>query len=129
TKAPPNTKAGDKDAAAPASEPAFSTAAPNFRIRDNVLQFAVPVTVNTLGIHETVIVQTRGGFAKRGDMFIFEPDTLLVGSCPLQRLPIVVDFIRSRFVSAQQLPEDTKKQWSKLANVTIEGNVVKLKMP
>lgn len=119
-------KAGEKAAA---EDETFVTGTPNFRIRDGALQFAVPVTVNWLGASQKVIVQTRGGFVKRGDVYVFEPDTFHVGSCPLQRVPFVVNYVRAKFVEAQAIPEDLKTSWAKLASVSIEGNSLRLVMP
>lgn len=128
--APKPVKPGEK-AAPPAegSEELVATGAPNFRVRDGSLQFAVPVTVNVLGLSQKVIVQTRGGFVKKGDLFIFEPDTFYAGSCPLQRLPMVVDYVRKKFVASQQIPDDLKASWEKLAGVAIDGSTLKLTMP
>jgi hypothetical protein len=125
--APPKPKAGEKEAEE--AQPTFVSGVPNFRVRDGALQFAVPVTVNALGGSRKIIVQTRGGFVKKGDVFVFEPDTFHIGSCPVQRLPFVVSYVRKQFVSSQQIPDDLKAAWLKLASVSIEGNTLKLMMP
>jgi hypothetical protein len=125
----PKAKPGEKGAPEAPPEDTFVTGAPNFRVREGTLQFAVPVTVNALGASRDVIVQTRGGFVKKGEVFVFEPDVFFIGSCPLQRVPFVVDYVRGKFVSAQPIPEELKASWLKLASVAIEGNALKLTMP
>lgn len=123
----PATKAGATPP--PAAPPAgnFVFGSPNFRIQEGALTIAVPVTVNLTG--QKLVVQARGGFEKSGDHFVFSPDTLYVGSCPVQRLPFLAGFVRSQFLSAQAIPEDLVAAWPKLANVAIEGKTLTLTMP
>ena len=60
---------------------------------------------------------------------MFEPETLLVGSCPVQRLPYASTFVTKKFFAAQNFPEDLAAAWPKLAGVAVEGNTLKLTMP
>lgn len=99
---------------------------PNFRIADGKLQVGVPVT---LSIGPKVLVQARGGFVKSGDMYVFEPETILFGSCPVERLPFLNNYLRTKFTSPEMLPEDMLTAWKKLASVTIQGKTLKLTMP
>lgn len=129
-KAGDNAKAADKAApGATASEESLATGVPNFRLHDGALQVGVPVSLNVLGLSRKLIVQTRGGFVKKGEVFAYEPAIFYVGSCPVQRLPFLSDFLRGKFLAAQAIPEDIKLSWAKLANVSIEGNALKLTMP
>ena len=76
-----------------------------------------------------MVVQTRGGFEKQGDVFVYEPDTFYVGSLPLQRIPILANYARAHFLNAQTIPDDIKASWAKLASVSVDGNILNLKMP
>lgn len=105
------------------------TGTPNFRIREGALQVGVPVTIDVLGFSEKVIVQTRGGFKKQGDVFVYQPGVFYIGSLPVQRLPIVPKYARDTFLNSQAIPDDIKGSWPKLANVSIDGNVLSLVMP
>ena len=67
--------------------------------------------------------------AKRGDVFVYEPGEFYIGSLPVTRLPMLADFAREKFLSAQAIPEDVRAAWPKLTNVAVEGNVLKLTMP
>jgi hypothetical protein len=134
--APP--KAGEKAkapekakeaAAAPASDEMIAAGAPNVRINGGELQVGVPVTINALGLGQKVIVQARGGFVKKENGFVYEPSSIYFGSCPVQRLPFVSDYVRTKALSSDAIPEDIKTSWAKLANVSIEGNALKLAMP
>jgi hypothetical protein len=126
----PEKKATDKGGAAEApSEEMFVTATPNFRLRDNRLQIGIPVTLNLLGMAEKVIVQTRGGFEKQGDKFVYEPSEFYVGCLPVTRLPFVSAYAREKFLESQAIPDDIKAAWAKLTAVSVEGNVLKLTMP
>lgn len=124
----PAGKAPDKPAASAASDEMIATGTPNFRLREGALQIGVPVTVSLLGISEKVIMQTRGGFQKRG-VFVYEPEAFYIGSLPLQRLPYLANYAREKFLIAQAVPEDIKAAWPKLANVTVTGNMMTLTMP
>ena len=126
--APKGGKAGDKKAEGAADSP-LATGTPNFRIREGKLQIAVPVNVSVAGIGEKVLVQARGGLAKDGEIFVFQPEELYLGSCPVQRLPFLASYVRSKFSEAQQIPEDIATAWRKLASVSIEDKTLKLTMP
>ncbi len=128
-KADPKAKEPAPAAPAATSDGMFAVGQTNFRVRDGKIQIAAPITVNVLGLGEKVIAQARGGIVKKGDLFVFDADTLYLGSCPVQRLPFISDFVREKFIASQPIPEDIKASWAKLANVTVEGNAVKLTMP
>lgn len=120
-------KPGDKAPAAPDQTVAPGT--PNFRIREGALQVGVPVTISLLGLNQKVIVQTRGGFEKQENVLVYEPTEFYVGSLPLQRLPFLAAYARDHFLDTAAVPEDIKSAWMKLASVSIDGNVLNLKMP
>ncbi|MDO8541857.1 MAG: hypothetical protein Q7S40_15580 [Opitutaceae bacterium] len=124
-------KAAGKDPAdaAPNSDETVAVGAPNVRIRDGILQLAAPVALNVLGVTEKVMVQARGGFVKKGDVFTYEPTEMYVGSCPVQRLPVVSGYVRDKILSAQKIPDEVAASWRKLSNVAVEGNTIRLQMP
>jgi len=135
-----NTLVAAPAAPAPAAKPgeappppppagALATGTPNFRIHDGLLQIAVPVTVNAAGLGQKLTVLAQGKFAKQGDRFVFDPETMYVGSCPVHRLPFVAGYVRSQFIDSLTIPEDLAAAWPKLANVAIEGNTLTLTMP
>ena len=120
---PPATPAGPAEM--------VSAGIPNFRIKDGVLQISVPVQVKValVGLDETVLVLAKGGFAKQGDTFVFTPQSVHVGSCPVERLPMAVDFLIKKFLHTQSIPEPVATAWGKLAEVKIEGSMLRLTMP
>jgi len=124
----PAAKPGEPPAAPPPPG-MIAPGTPNVRIRDGIMQVGVPVTLNVAGLNHSIIVQARGGFEKQGDRFVFAPDTLLVGSCPVERVPILSGYVRSQFLGAKGIPEDVATAWGKLANVAIEGSTLTLSMP
>jgi hypothetical protein len=128
---PPATpaKPGAKAEPAPAAPEGWLAAGePNVRIRNGSMQIGVPVTLNVLGFSQRVIAQARGGFTKDGSVFVYDPSEMYLGSCPIQRLPFVNSFVRSKVLAAHGLPDDITAAWAKLANVTIEGNTLNLAM-
>jgi hypothetical protein len=88
---------------------------------------AVPVTINAAGLGQKLVVQARGNtFEKRGDNFVFVPNTIYVGSCPVHRIPFLSGYVREKLLVPPQLPEDIAAAWPKLTAVTVEGNTLTL---
>ena len=112
---------------APADDALLTPGAVNFRIDGGQVQVGVPVRVNLLDA--TVIVQAAGGFVKKGDTFTFVPKVFYVGSCAVDRLPIVEGLIMGRLFAAQGVPKELTDAWAKLANVSVDGKTLKLAMP
>ena len=144
TAAAPATPAGPppapaKGPAAPGKGPAaeadsgeFRTpGAPNFRIHDGELQISVPVRVKyaLVGLNQSFLVQAKGTIARQGDPFTYVPDTVDVGSCPLQRLPLATGWVMNKILSAQHVPPELAAAWGRLADVTLEPTALKLTMP
>lgn len=129
--APAPAKAGEKksDKKDAGSDTGVALGAPNVRMDNGDFQFGVPIAVSLLGLDEKVIVQSHGGFVKKETGFVYEPSTIYFGSCPVQRLPFLSNFVRKKALESQGLPEDIKASWDKLANVAVEGKTLKLTMP
>lgn len=125
-------------AAAPAQTPGKVSATPedgflnpglvNVRIHEGTFQVSVPVKVkySLVGLDTTVVVVTKGKFEKDGDSYVYEPETVYVGSCPVQRLPMVESFVMGKFFSSARFPADVVAAWDKLSEVSIEGATLKL---
>lgn len=111
-----------------APEQMLTAGSPNFRIREGVMQIGVPVRVSVAGIDRRVIVQARGGFEKRGDVFVFSPDELYVGSCPVQRLPVVSGLVMDRFLTGANVPEELAAAWRNVSEVKVEDSSLQLTM-
>lgn len=99
---------------------------PNFRIADGRLQIGLKCTLNWYGIMQDVTVQTTGTFRKEGDEFVYVPETVFLGSCPLHTLPSVSGLLLSAIASKQKIPDEIRASWAKLNNVTLEGSTLKL---
>lgn len=123
----PAQKPGDKGP--PPDAKTLDVGALNARIHDGKLQLSDTVTVNAMGATFSYIVQATGGFERRDSGFVFVPETFYVGGCPLQRLPLVKDYLLRKLIFAQPAPEDLAAAWPKLAGVAIEGPMLSLKMP
>jgi hypothetical protein len=133
-------KAGEKAPAAKAPAPAAASPAPasadliapgepNFRIHEGVVQLIVPVSFNVLGLTPSVLVTTTGTFEKKDGGYAFQPATLMVGSCPMHRVPFATGLLAKQFLTAKVVPEDIAGAWAKLASVTVDGSSLKLAMP
>ena len=99
---------------------------PNFRIQDGVMQIGVPLTLKAYDTEHEIIMQTRGGFAKVGDTVVFQPKELYIGSCPLERLPAVRDFVIKQIFAKAKLPDDVVALWQNVDEATIEGSMLRL---
>lgn len=120
------------EGAKPAAEGPPALIAPasvNFRIRGGDFQVGVPSTVNLVGYSQPVIFQIRGGFERDGDRFVFEPREFYAGSLAVGRLPFLQGFILNRLVAAKPPPEDVVGAWSRLSNVVVEGDTLRLSLP
>jgi hypothetical protein len=128
--APAPKKPGTKEEPAAEAKPtAIVPSAPNFRIREGEMQIGVPITINALELGLNLVVQARGSFEKQDERFVFTPATLLVGSCPVEKLPFFAGYVMRNIVGAQAVPEDLAAAWGRLTGVTIEGAQLKLDFP
>lgn len=101
----------------------------NFRIADGRLQIGTPVQLNVAGFQSKLQVSVSGGFERDGDKFVFVPQQFYVGSCPIERLPVLPGMILDRVFAGIALPDDLAEAWGRLAAVTIEGPQLQLRMP
>lgn len=115
-------------AGATAGATTITPGALNFRIRESRLQIGMPLQVSVLGLQKRVIVQARGGFEKRGSTFGFAPEEFYVGSCPLQRLPVVGGVVMKQIMARAAMPTELAEAWTKLSDVAIEGSTLRLTM-
>ncbi len=141
----PTSKPGSKSpaAAAPAVAPVIAPApeelppeelitpsVPNFRIRDGVVQIGLESTINPLGYVLPVVVQARGGFAKQDDMFVYVPETVMIGSFPLHRFPhateYLMKFLTEKVTTSEAMPTELLAAWKKVKNIAVEGKVIKV---
>src|SRR4051812_40220514 len=119
-KADPKAKGKEKEKgkeAPPAEEnsgDALAVGAPNVRINGSDIQLGVPVTINALGLGQRVIFQAHGGFVKKDNVFVYEPDQIYFGSCPIQRLPFLAGYVRNKVLEGVKIPEDIKASWVKV---------------
>lgn len=109
-------------------EQMLTAGSPNFRIREGVMQIGVPVRVSVAGLDRRVIVQARGDFEKRGEVFVFSPDELYLGSCPVQRLPLVPRFVMKKFLAGANVPEELATAWKNVSEVKVEGSSLHVTM-
>ncbi len=129
TPKPKAAKPGDKPAPPPANQRMIDAGTLNARMRGGKIQFGDTVTLNVYGFSSSVIVQATGTFTRRGSGFEFDPESFYVGGCPVQRLPFVRGFAMKKLLFTQPAPDDLAAAWAKLADVSIEGSALRLKMP
>lgn len=121
-----------KGAPAPAAKPAeqagatITATAPNFRIRDGVMQVVYKCTANYFGVPVDFTVITTGKFAKSGDEFVYEPTTFYLGSCPLHKLFGLGAPLIHKLTQLHPVSDELKTSWAKLSDVTLEGQTLKL---
>jgi hypothetical protein len=89
----------------------------------------IPVAMSALGAQWTGVVQAEDSFARKDHAFVFEPETVIVGSCSVQKLPYSSTYVTKKFLSSQTLTEDIAAAWPRLASLTVDGSTLKLTMP
>jgi hypothetical protein len=127
--APPAPKPGDKNPPPAPDAKTFDTSALNARIREGRIQFGDTVSFNVFGISGSFVVQSVGTFVKRGPIFEFDPDTFMVGGCPMERLIFIRGWVMKQLLFNHPEPDDVASAWGRLVDVSIDGNKLRLKMP
>jgi len=102
---------------------------PNFRIRDGEVQIGMPVRIDAFGFGMDVVMQTRGRFAKAGDVFVFEAESTTIGACPLDRIPGAKNWVARRVLAMVPVPDEIATAWGSLADVAVVGSTLRLTMP
>jgi len=110
----------------PVPDAIFIPSKPNFKITNDKLQIGLNCTLNWYGMMTDVILQSNGTFTKDGDHFVYTPETVYLGSCPLHLLPAVSGILMSHITSEGKVPDEFRDAWYKLNDVTVSGSVLKL---
>jgi hypothetical protein len=113
-------------AQAPASDSIITPSVLNFRVREGNLQVALPTTINLLGYTFPVVAQARGGFQKQGDMYVFVPKEVMIGSLPLHRFPGAIERLVSEVYGSGRLPESFLAPWRRATSVAVDGDVLRI---
>jgi hypothetical protein len=126
--AAPAPKPGDKGAPPPPpDQKLIEIGVLNARIRDQKVQFGDTATINVLGMSIPLFVQATGVFVRGSSGFEFDPDTLLVGGCPMQRMLFLRGMVMRRLLFTETPPDDVAAAWSKLADVSVNGTKLHLR--
>lgn len=120
-------------AAAPAADGflglSFVPAAPQVRIADS-FQVGAHGTLHYAGSQFPLVVQAQGHFRKQGELFVYQPDKLFIGSLPIHCIPGALNWGVDKLVGAaansESLPENAKTVWKKVSDVAVEGRQVKV---
>lgn len=110
----------------PGSNQVFIPSKPNFKIANDKLQIGLNCTLNWYGMATDVTLQSTGTFTKDGDHFVYTPDTLYLGSCPVHYLPGVSPLLMSHLLAKGRVPDEFRDAWYKLNDVVVNGNSLKL---
>lgn len=115
------------DANQPAAEGGiFQPATPNFHIVDGKLRIGFRCFINWYGMGKDVFVTMTGDIRRSGDRFVFSPDSVYLGSCPVHLLPAVSKPLVSHLLGRKKVPDEINSAWAKLTDVAIEGSTLKL---
>jgi hypothetical protein len=121
-------KPGDKDKPAPPQK-TLDVGPLNARIHAGKIQFSDTASFNVFSVTGSVIVQASGEFKKHGSAYEFDPDVIYVGGCPVQNFMLVRGWIMKKLLFTQPVPDDIAGAWARLADVSIVGSRLRLKMP
>lgn len=125
---PPAPKPGAKpeDAKKPVTDGIFNPGKPNFRIVDGKLQIGAKCLLNWYGLTQEVTVLAVGSFTKSGGVFIYSPEKIFLGSCPVHLLPGVAGPLTGHLISKGKIPDEARAAWAKLDDVSIDAGALKL---
>ncbi|MGE9296959.1 MAG: hypothetical protein ACQKBV_11785 [Puniceicoccales bacterium] len=107
----------------PAGLVVLKPSSPNFRINDGVLYIGMPVEVEAMGSEHKMRYIAEGQFVQAGDEFVFNPETVRLGSAKLP--PVVADSIGQSLMELFKDNEDFPpydKAWESLSQVRVEGD-------
>jgi hypothetical protein len=101
----------------------------DFRIADGALCVGIPAKVTVGARRRLVVLQARGGFARRGDgLVMYAPDEVWAGSFPLHRVPWATRLLMARLPGGQAMPGAGMELWRKISRVTITGREMRVEM-
>ena len=122
---PPEIKNAKPSAKPTAPDKVLSLGAPDFKIKNNEMQVAAPLTISLYGGFTSVIVQAKGTFEKEDGVYTFVPTSILVGSLPLDRVPFAQHLLKKKLEMAAAIPPDFTAAWDKLSEVGLQGGGLK----
>jgi hypothetical protein len=101
----------------------------DFRIADGALCVGLPSKVAAGPRRVPVLIQARGGFARRDDgLVMYAPDEIWVGAFPLHRVPWATQLLMARMPGRQAIPGAGMDLWRKISRVTIAGREMRVEM-
>lgn len=104
----------------------FAVGGPNFSIKDNHLQIAMPCKLNYYGIGTDVWVKITGRFTRTGDSYKFTPVEFYFGSCPLHLIPLTSTYMAGKLLSELKISDEMAQAWGHVTLVIIEGDQLKV---
>lgn len=113
-------------AAAPANNDFLSAGGLNFRLDGDKLHVSQKVLLNYYGLSKEVVMQAEGGFARAGDGFVFRPERVYLGSCPMHMLPGLTPALARALVAKQKVPDDFRAAWARISDVAVDGGLLKI---
>jgi hypothetical protein len=123
----PKTEDKKADGAAAAGSGDFLSASGlNFRVEGDKLHISEKVVLNYYGLAKEVVFQTSGTFARGGESFVFKPDQMYLGSCPLHSLPGMSGMLTKALIAQAKVPDDFRAAWAKITAMAVEGGLVKV---
>ena len=90
------------------------------------MQIGAKCTLSLFGVSQEMTVIATGGFRKSGEHFVFDPETVYVGSCPLHKIPGVTGPLLRKLAALQPVSDEMRAAWDKLTSVSLEGSTLRL---
>ncbi|MCM2276171.1 MAG: hypothetical protein NDI75_15390 [Candidatus Didemnitutus sp.] len=112
--------------AAPADSAFLSASGLNFRLEGERMHVSQKVLFNYFGLTKEVILQSAGGFTRAGEGFVFQPEAVYLGSCPLHAVPGTTGALLGTLLKQQKVPDDFRAAWAKISAIAVEGGLLKV---
>lgn len=103
----------------------FKADLPVFRIRGDATQIGMTFDLSALGITRKVVLQTVGAFQREGGRYVFVPESMYLGSCPVN-IPFlsrrIFDAVYDRF----EVSSDLRAAWADVRGMVVDRGLIKL---
>lgn len=119
-------KKSDGATAAANSSDFLSASGLNFRVEGDKLHISEKVVLNYYGLAKEVVFQASGAFERGGESFVFKPESVYLGSCPVHMLPGVSGALTKALAAKAKVPDDFRAAWAKITAMAVEGGLMKV---
>lgn len=106
-------------------EAEFRADVPVFKVRGDETEVGMVFDLSVLGVTRKVVLQAAGAFQREGGRFVFVPEKMYVGSCPVN-IPYLSRRIFNAVYDRFEVSSDLSEAWADVRGLAVEGGLIKL---